>query len=94
MDFFLKKLIIICLFLAVLGLGCCAQLLLVVVSGHFSWLWLLLLWSPGSRPWARYFRRMAFVAQRHVESSQTSDRTPVPCIGRHWITKEVQAIDF
>ena len=35
---------------------------------------------------------MDLVAQRHVGSSQTRDRSPVPCIGRHivkhWTTRE------
>ena len=39
---------------------------------------------------------MGLVAPRHVESSQTTDRTPVPYIGRwilnHWTTREVQIL--
>ena len=43
----------------------------------FSWRWLLLLWSKGSR-------RAGLVAPRHVGSSWTRARIRVPCIGR-WI---------
>ena len=38
------------------------------------------------------------VASRHVGSSQTRDRTPVPCIGRqilnHWTTRETPLFGF
>ena len=39
-----------------------------------------------------------FVALRHVRSSQTMDRTCVPCIGRqilnHWTTREAPLLCF
>ena len=41
---------------------------------------------------------MGLVAPRHVGSSQTRDRTRVPCIGRwilnHWATREARLITF
>ena len=47
----------------------------------FSLWWLLLSWLTG------------LAALRHVGSSQTRDRTHVPCISRwtliHWVTREV-----
>ena len=91
---FLSKFIyLIYLFLAVLGLCCCAGLSLVAASGGYSSLWcagfslrwLLLLRSTDSR-------HVGLVAPRHVGSSRTRARTPVPCIGRrilnHWTTRE------
>ena len=45
----------------------------------------------GSR--AQWLWRTGFVAPWHVGSSQTRDRTHVPCLGRwilnHWTTREV-----
>ena len=62
------------LFLAVLGLPCCAGFSLVAASGvlcvGLSLPWLLLLWSTG------------LVAWTHVGSSQIRDGTRVSCIGR------------
>ena len=42
------------------------------------------LWLAGCRAQAQQLWRMALAAPRHVGSSQTRDRTSVPCIGR-WI---------
>ena len=43
--------------------------------------------------WAQWLWRTGFVAPWHVGSSQTRDRTHVPCLGRwilnHWTTREV-----
>ena len=43
-------------------------------------------------------QQMGLIALRHVESSQTRDRTHVPCIGRrilnHRTTKEVLFFSF
>ena len=84
------------------------RLSLVVVSGGYSSLqcmgfslrWLLL-WSTGSRHTgfsscgtpAQYLWLVGLVAPWHVGSSQTRDRTRVPCIGRqilnHCATREV-----
>ena len=78
-------LIILCIyFLAVLGLHCCEGFSLVVVSQDnslllcwgFSLWWLLLFQSTGS------VVVRTLLALRHVGSSQTSDRTCVPCIDR------------
>ena len=63
---------------------------LVVASGGysllrctgFSWRWLLLLWSMGSRRAGSVVVGTGLVAPRHVGSSRTRDRTRVPCIGR------------
>ena len=47
--------------------------------------WLLLLWSTGSRVGGlRWLGLRRLVAPWHVESSQTRDRTQVPCIDR-WL---------
>ena len=71
-------------FLAVLGLHCCEGFSLVVVSQDnslllcwgFSLWWLLLFQSTGS------VVVRTLLALRHVGSSQTGDRTCVPCIDR------------
>ena len=65
----------------------------VVVQG-FSWWWLLLLQSTGSRAHGlQWFCHMWLVAPQHVESSRTGNRTHVPCTGRliliHCSTREV-----
>ena len=58
------------------------------LCGVFSLAWLLLLQSMGS-----LVTPLRQSALRHVESSQTRDRTHVPCISRqildHWTTREV-----
>ena len=63
--------------------------------------WLLLLWSTGSRHvgfsscgmQAQQLWHTGLVTPRHVGSSQTTGRTPIPCIGRqilnHCTTREV-----
>ena len=48
----------------------------------FSWWWLLLLWSPGSRLVGSVLMAHNWVALRHVGSSWTRDQTHVPCTGR------------
>ena len=62
-------------------------------SGWAQWLRL-----AGSRAWAQKLWHMGLVAQWHVGSSQTRDRTHVPCIGRqilnHCITREVHLDTF
>ena len=67
----------------------------------FSLQWLLLLRSRGSRRvgfsscgvWAQQLWRTGLVAPWHMGSSQTRDRTRVPCVGRwilnHCATREV-----
>ena len=54
-----------------------------VVEAHGQQWWLL-----GSKVW-----HMSLAAWQHIESSQTRDSTPVPCIGRqilyHWAIREV-----
>ena len=63
-------------------------------------LWrLLLLWNVSSRAWElQQLWHMGFPDPWHVESSQTRDRTCVPCIGRqwhsHWTTREVLVLVF
>ena len=48
----------------------------------FSLWWLFLAWSTGSRARRlQYLCPMDLVAPRHVKSSQTRDRTCVPCTG-------------
>ena len=51
------------------------------------------MWLAGSRAQAQKLWRMGLVALWHVGSSQTRDRTRVPCIGRrilkHCTTREV-----
>ena len=88
------------LFLAALGLHCCAQafsscdeqrLLFVAVHGlqarRLQQLWLL-----SSRAQAQQLWHMGLVALRHVGSSRARARTRVPCIGRqilnHCTTRE------
>ena len=64
-------------------LCCCAQ------ATHCRRL--LLLQGTDSRAWALQLWCTGFVALQHVGSSQTRDRTQVPCIGRwilnHWTPK-------
>ena len=87
---------------------------LVAVSGGysslrcmgFSFRWLLLLWSMGSRRTgfsscgmrAQQLWRMGFVAPLYVGSSRTRARTHVPFIGRqifnHRTTREVPHFIF
>ena len=47
----------------------------------------------GSGTQAQQLWRTGLVAQQHVESSWTRDRTSVPCIGRqiliHWATRDI-----
>ena len=64
---------------------CSAQALIAAVS---------LLVERGLRgAWAQQFWRTDLVALQHVGSSQTRDRTRVPCTGRqvlnHWTSREV-----
>ena len=69
-----------------------------------SLLWLLSLWSTGSRTHSSCSSRglelrlsscgcMGLVAPEHVKSSWTRDQIHVPCFGRqilnHWATREV-----
>ena len=89
--------------LAVLGLRCCTGLSLAVLSGGGYSLavvnWLLpavasLVAGHGRKDvQASVGMCSGLVAPPHVGSSQTRDRTPVPCIGRrilnHWTTGEV-----
>ena len=83
-------------FLAALGLHSCARvfsscgergLLFVEVRG------LQELWLTGSRAQVQNLWRTGLVTARHVGSSQTRDRTHVPCTGRrilnHCATREV-----
>ena len=97
------------LFLAVSGLRRCVRISLAVANGSypslrcmgFSLQWLLLLQSLGSRhagfsscgAQPQQLWLMGLVAPQHVGSSQTRDRTRVPCIGRqilnHCTTREV-----
>ena len=75
-------LLFIYLFLAVLGLPCCACFSLVAMCGLFIAVAFLIgnLWLLAyslQQLWC-----MAFVALRHVESSQTRDQTCVSCIGK------------
>ena len=77
----------------------------------FSLRWLLLLgstgsrarglqqlWHAGSKAQAQQLWHTGLVAPPHVGSSQTRDRTCVPCIGRrilnHCATREVQQPAF
>ena len=61
-------------------------------TGFSSW-WLLLFQSMGFRYTGSIVVAHGVVALRHVESSQTGDWAPVPCIGRwiltHCTTREV-----
>ena len=98
------------LFLAVLGLRCCAR------ASHCSGFSLLqstgsrhvgfsscgarasVVVAPGSRAQAQQLWRTGLVAPWHVGSSQTRDRAHVPCIGRqilnHCTTREVPLFIF
>ena len=77
-------------FLAVLGLRCCADFSLVVEGGAvlylrytgFSLWWLLLLRSMGSSAQAQQLWGMGLVAPQHVGSSRIRDGVHVSCIGR------------
>ena len=97
------------LFMAVLALRCCEWgLLFVVVHGLLTAVASLIveyglqahrlqqLQHTGSRAQAQYLWRTGLVAPQHVGSSQTRDRTHVPCIGRrilnHCATREVPTI--
>ena len=67
--------------------GCSGSLLLPVgflrlQCTGFSLLWLLLLWSTGSRAQAPKSWHTGLSAPWHVRSSWTGNRTCVPCIGR------------
>ena len=59
----------------------------------FSLKQLLLLRSMGSRPWTQQMQLTGLGAPWHGASSQSRDRTLVPCTGRwilnHWTTREV-----
>ena len=52
----------------------------------------------GSRAPAQQLQPTDLVALLHVKSSQTRDRTPVPCIGRqvfnHWTIREIPRLLF
>ena len=99
--FFLKKLINLFIFGCVGSSLLRAGFSLVAVSRGYSSLWctgfslqwLLLLRSMGSRAQAQQLWPSGLVALRHVGSSQTRDRTRVPCTGRwilnHCATREV-----
>ena len=66
-----------CIFLAVLGLHCFGP-----TFSSCGELWLLLLWSTGSRhAGVVELWHMDFVVLGHVKSSQTRDRTLCPL---HW----------
>ena len=70
------------------------RLSLVTESRGYS-----LLWGTASvGPWCQQLQLIGLVSLWHVKSSQTKDRTLVPCIGRHiiihWTTREVQLLDF
>ena len=96
------------LFLAALGLCCCARGYSSLRCAGFSLWWLLLLGSTGSRRAGfsscdsrAQERRLSswptgLVAPRHAGSSWTRARTRVPCIGRwilnHCATREVPSI--
>jgi len=53
----------------------------------------LLLWSRSSRVPSQELCRVGLIALWHMESSQTRDRTYIPCNDRqilnHWTTREV-----
>ena len=77
------------------------MLSLAAVSGGYSLvvvLWLLLLRITGSTAWAWGVGAHGLSCLRHVESSQTTDRIRVPCIGmqilNHWTTREALCIVF
>ena len=73
------------LFLAVLGLQCCAGFSAVVLSGDDSLVAaheLLSLQSPGPRAQAQQSRCTGFVVPRHVGYSWIRDQTRVSCTGR------------
>ena len=77
------------------------MLSLAAVSGGYSLvvvLWLLLLRITGSTAWAWGVGAHRLSCLRHVESSQTTDRIRVPCIGmqilNHWTTREALCIVF
>ena len=69
----------------------CAALGCMAFSGWSTGISLVAL--PGSREWAQQLWHMSLVAPQYLESSQSRDRTHVPCIGRqipnHWTTRKV-----
>ena len=81
----LNKNLFMHLFLAALGLHCCAQASQCGGSSRGTH-------APGT--WAQQLWYTHLVAPRHVKSSWTRDGTVSPCIGRstlnHWTTREVQ----
>ena len=98
--------IFICLLLAVLGLHCCMKACsrcsewgLPPSCSGFSCPAARALGRTGCRScgmWAPELWHTGFVAPQHAGSSQTRDRTSVPCTGRwilhHWTTREVQSM--
>ena len=70
---------------------------LAVVHG-FSLRWLLFLWLASSGAHSQWMWCAGLVDLRHVGSSQSKDRTHVPCTGRqilnHWTTTEVLSSYF
>ena len=90
------------LFLAVLNLHCASGVSLIVVSGNysslwcqgFSFWWLLLLRSLGSRAWASVVGAHGLSSSMACGKFQAWDGTPVPCIGMwiliHWTTREIR----
>ena len=89
-DFLFLTLYFILFYFGCIGFSLLCGLSLVAASrGYsslhclgFSLLWLLLLWSMGSRRMASVVALMGLVAPRHVGSSRPRDRTHVPCTGR------------
>ena len=75
------------------GLSSCSSRALEHVGFSSCRMWTQQLQLAGSRVQAQQLWHMGLVALRHVGSSQTRDRTCVPCIGRwilnHCTTREV-----
>ena len=93
--------------LAALGLHCCMQafsswgervLLFIAVLRLLLTVASLALEHRLRVQELQYLGPVGLVALLHVESSQTRDRTCIPCISRrilyHWTTREVQRVVF
>ena len=93
--------------MAALGLHCCMQafsswgervLLFIAVRRLLLTVASLALEHGLRVQELQYLGPVGLVALLHVESSQTRDRTCVPCISRrilyHWTTREVQRFVF
>ena len=80
------------MYLAALGLPCCAQACSSCGNQGYSLIAVLCLLFVMASLGSEHSSRVLRLSLRHVESSQIRDRTHFPCIGRtpnHWTTTEL-----